>query len=352
MKLRRLYYLLFLGIAFALSAPLSMAQSQQHGALLGGGGTNYSNRKPDHNGLLTGTNSAIHHLIGFYVEGAYSQMLHTRKDLMAMPQGYAFGGGLLYEYQHFYLKCQTGIGIRIQNIDTRVNDLTITDNQVKDAMGYPYTLTYHFKDRVDKGQYMHLQVPLLAGTAYKHFYLLAGLKLNFSLLANNQVSAICSTSATYNNFIGDFTEMDNHGMRKDVPVASEGELFPMKFDVLASCELGAEFAPSRFGDTDYRMYMGYARNAYRFRVAAFCDFGLVSMIPNTTHQIVDIPQNYKWDFSTFRLNHVISSDLLKGVPLHNFYAGIKISLFLDCYRDGECKIFGDYQTEADMANFY
>ena len=102
MKLRRLYYLLFLGIAFALSAPLSMAQSQQHGALLGGGGTNYSNRKPDHNGLLTGTNSAIHHLIGFYVEGAYSQMLHTRKDLMAMPQGYAFGGGLLYEYQHFY----------------------------------------------------------------------------------------------------------------------------------------------------------------------------------------------------------------------------------------------------------
>lgn len=348
MKRKFLQYIVSLGLVFYLSAGYSLAQKQEHGALLGGGGTNYSNRKPDHNGLLTGTNSAIHHLIGFYMDGAYSQMLHAHKDLATLPMGYAFGGGLLYEYQHFYLKCQTGIGIRVQNMDVRVNNLVITDDQVVDAMGYPYTLYYNFKDRVDKGQYLHLQIPLLAGTAYKHFYFLAGLKLNVTIKANNQVSAICSTSAVYKNFAGEMVEMDNHGMRKDVPVSSEGELFPMKFDALASCELGAEFSPSRFGDTDYRMYTGYARTAYRFRVAAFCDLGLVSMIPNTTHQIVEIPQNYKWDFSTFRLNHVISSDLMKGVPLHNFYAGVKISLFLDSYRDGKCKICGDYLTEFNM----
>lgn len=351
MKLRLLYYFVFLGIAFVFSTSPTVAQNQKRGAMLGGGGTNYSNREPDHNGLLTGVNSVRHHLIGIYLDGAYSQMLHTRKDLLSIPYGYAYGGGLLYEYQHFYLKCQTGIGMRVQNVDACVNDFIITNDQVTDAMGYPYTLYYDFKERRDRGQYLHLQIPMLFGAAYKYFYALAGVKMNFTLKANNQVTAICSTSATYPNFTGTFTEMDNHGLRKDVPISSECELLPMRFDILASGEVGVEFSFPKFEDVESRMYKGYIGLACRLRVAAFCDIGMVSLVPNTTYELVEIPQEYKWDFSTFKMNHVISSHIMKGVPLHNFYAGIKISLFVDYRQCETCKLMHNYQTEADMTGF-
>lgn len=327
------------------------ADNQHHGALLGGGGTNYSKRKPDHNGLLTGINSSIHHLVGFYVDGAYTQMVHLRHDIASQPLGYAFGAGLLYEYQHFYLKVQTGVGVKVQNTDASVRDFTIIDNDVVDAMGYKYSLHYDFKQRKDHAKYLHLQVPIMVGTACENFYALAGFKFNMILDTDNQISAICSTSAKYDSFLGVFDEMDNHGLRKDVPINSIGHLPPFRFDALASLECGAEFSPQHFGDTDYRMYSKYDRLSYRFRVALFCDVGMISMFSRNSYNIVDIPKDYKWDFKKFKMNHIITSNKMTNVPLHNLYVGLKVTLFLDINMGGECRICGDYQTEADMNGF-
>ena len=53
------------------------------------------------------------------------------------------------------------------------------------------------------------------------------------------------------------------------------------------------------------------------------------------------PSNYKWDFSQFKMNHVLSSEKMHDVPLHNVYVGIKFSAFLDITRHGVCRICGD-----------
>lgn len=346
----KLYYIITWAMMLFWLIPSMMAENQYHGALLGGGGTNYSDRKPDSDGLLTGTNSAAHHLVGFYVNGAYTQMMHSHAEIATQPLGISCGGGLLYEYQHFYLKVQTGFGVQVQNTKTHIRNFSIYDNTVVDAMGYPYLLRYDFYDRNDEGKYVHAQIPLLVGTAYKNFYTLAGFKLNMTLHAKNNISALCSTSATYEQFEGHFVEMDNHGMRKDVPIYSNDDLFPNQFDVLASFECGAEFSPADFNNPEtYRSYSIQSKWAYRFRVALFCDVGMISVISQTSQKFVDIPTNYKWDFGKFKMNHLICSDKMTNVPLHNFYAGVKISLFLDYLSAEKCVICGDYQTEADMA---
>jgi hypothetical protein len=58
---------------------------------------------------------------------------------------------------------------------------------------------------------------------------------------------------------------------------------------------------------------------------------------------------FNYVFGKFKMNHLICSDKMTNVPLHNVYAGIKISLFLDYLSADKCVICGDYQTEADMA---
>jgi hypothetical protein len=188
----------------------------------------------------------------------------------------------------------------------------------------------------------------MVGTSYKDFYVLGGFKLNTTILASNYMEAICSTSATYDSFLGVFDEMDNHGLRKDVLITSKGSLLPARFDVLASLEFGCEFAPTFVKTTDLRAYQMQSRLFYRFRVSAFCDIGLKSMVPDSPCPLVFIPEGYKWDFSTFQMNHIVSSDKMKGIPMHNFYAGVKFTIFLDYIAGEECRLCGKYQTEYDM----
>lgn len=329
--------------------PVQYCMGQERPAVLGGGGTNYSDKKADpQTGLRTGRASYRRHLIGLYGEGAYSQILHSATDIANNPLGYAYGGGLTYEYQHFSLRFHTGVGVRIQELKTEVKDFYILDNQVSDAMGYPYLLRYDFAERKDQTKYIHVQIPLMIGASLNDFYFLGGFKLNTTIYATNYMEAICSTSATYDSFLGVFEEMDNHGLRKDVPIKSSGNLLPATFDVLASIEAGYEFAPKFVKTVDLRAYQMQSRLFYRFRVSGFCDIGLKSMVPDKPHPIVDIPKDYKWDFSMFQMNHIVSSSRMTGVPLHNFYAGIKFTIFLD-YIDGEeCRLCGKYQTEYDM----
>lgn len=302
--------------------------------------TGHDRLRHDLNGLLSGINSSNHILLGGYADVSYSQITHSFKEFATQPIGYSFSGGMLFEYQHYYLKLQTGIGCRFQDVSTHVGTFSIYDNVV-DAMGYPYQLRYEFKDRHDISRYTHLQIPLLVGTAYKYFYAMAGCKLNLTLKSQNNITAICSTSAKYDQFSGIFEEMDNHGLRKDVPISSTGNILPRKFDLLASVECGIELAASEKGYLDRRVYKVYDNIGYRVRIALFCDVGMISMVAPTVYKLVEIPSNYKWDFSQFKMNHVLSSEKMHDVPLHNVYVGIKFSAFLDITRHGVCRICGD-----------
>lgn len=344
-------YHIFIVIALLclLSTPF---YAQKRADLLGGGGTNFSDRKKDNNGLLTGVHSEVLHLFGIYAEGAYSSVLFTNADMSTMPSGYAYGGGFCYEFQYYSFKTQIGLGLQIQDHITHVYDVTLYDHQVSDAWGYPYHLKYDFRERVDTCRNVHVQIPLLFGYGAKNVYGMAGVKLNFNAYRYTGIKAIGSTTATYDQFLGTFEEMDNHGLRKDVPIKfSSQTIFAKPVSVLASVEIGGEWG-SKYHPIVSRMRLRTSEELqkniqWRVRIAAFCDFGITTarMRP-TVDELVTIPHDSKWDFCTFKMNHVLS---VNQPFCSDFYAGIKVTAFVGFLPYIKCVLCRD-QSESDMEN--
>lgn len=340
-----------------MCAPI-LSHAQKRAELLGGGGTNFSDKKPDRNGLLTGIHSAVYNLIGFYGYGAYSTHLFTNSNVCSMPQGHAYGGGLCYEFQYYYFKAQTGIGVRFQQMTTSVHDFTYKDTKVSDAWGYPYTLRYDFVNRTDHYKNVQFEVPLLFGSGDKNLYAMAGFKFTLNTISNINVNAIGSTTATYDQFLGTFEEMDNHGLRKNVDINySSSRMFekPFFFDMKASIEVGGEIG------TKYEPPVSRYRNTrepqeelqWRIRLAAFCDLSVFPMqLDKSAKELIDIPSDTKWDFCTFKMNYVHSINQIYNTRLRDFYAGIKLTVFLGSLSYITCIICKDAQSEADMENPY
>lgn len=344
--LTRLGFLLFLLLAGVL-----VYAKEPRPFLLGGGGSNFSNLRKGRNGLLTGTYSQEHHLFGVYVDGAYSALMSNMSSVKP-TKGYGIGGGVCYEFQYYHFKMQVGFGMRWQDVTNTVADTFFTDNYVRDARGYPYHLHYHFYDRVDRATQLHAQVPILFGAGYSNWYFLAGVKLNLTMnmCGWTRVAATGTTSGTYDQFLGEFYEMDNHGFRKNVPMTYQDKRLELKPDVLLSFETGYEWGKDAKFGTRYNPNKGKVHPEYRLRIAAFVDYSIPNIMPQTGLALYDIPAGYKWDFPAFHSYHVYSSHDALGNKLHNLYAGIKLTALIGFYMDHQCVLCGDYTTEAWMSS--
>jgi hypothetical protein len=150
--------------------------------------------------------------------------------------------------------------------------------------------------------------------------------------------------------------MDNHGLRKNVPVNYTSTTKfnrPYPIDILASFEFGGEWG------TEYTPRLSRYRPdgkpmqdfEWRLRIAAFCDIGICNFNGSAGY-LVEIPQNTKWDFCTFKMNHVLSLKDLHNSGIHNFYVGVKVTVGVGTKRYRKCVMCGEVQTELDMQNPY
>lgn len=319
--------------------------------MLGGGGTNFSGIRKgylDKNGLRTGQNSDVHHLFGAYGIGTYSAFPSSMPNVSMRPGGYAYGGGICYEYQSSYFKFQIGAGVAWQEVKNTIADSSFSDNGVIDARGYPYTLYYDFKQRKDQAWNLHAQVPVLFGAGLRYAYFLAGFTFDYTLpVGGTKVTAVGTTSGTYPQYLGYYVEMDNHGMRKDVPLQQYGDYLRLKFDVLATLEIGTEWGkvieapwkPNRIGSRGKEV---------RLRAALFAQYGLCDIMPTESEKMLDIPSAYKWDFPEFRMHHAFMTKDANYRKLHNFYAGIKVTVLIGFFTDTSCRLC-DYSPEPSLS---
>lgn len=322
--------------------------------LMGSGGMNY--RYNQRTGLYTGNRNMRKNLIGLWVEGAGSAYIHNVPDYSMLPGGWAASAGILYEYDHFDLfRMQLGIGARYQSVCDTLPDLRINKQGVLDSWGYPFDLTYCFTDRRDHSDILFLEAPVLFGNAYGSssaaFYFLAGVKLQLATWRQTRVDAFCTTTASYDQFLGHLEEggvleeMDNHGLRKDVPVGGKRAGLAIRPDVLASLELGGEWILSN----DYHR-TGHGVTLYdtRLRVAWFADFGILNTMPKSTdNPQLDIPEDKKWNFSEFILNHTLSTASASGCMLHNLSTGIRISFVFGFPGESRCILCGPFRSEQE-----
>lgn len=322
--------------------------------LMGSGGMNY--RYNQRTGLYTGNRNMKKSLIGFWTDAGYSAYMQDVPGYSLIPGGWSAGAGLIYEYDHFDLfRLQLGVGARFQSVCDTVADLRIEQPNVLDTWGYPFDLTYSFADRRDYSDVLFLEAPVLFGNAYGRsaaaFYFMAGVKLQLALWKQTRVSALCTTTAHYDQFLGHpeeggvLEEMDNHGLRKDVPVGGKGAGLAVRPDVLASLELGGEWILSN----DYHR-TGFGVKLYdtRLRIAWFVDFGLLNTMPKSADKsLVVIPQDKKWDFSEFELNHTLLTTTASGRQLHNFTTGIRLSFLLGFPGESKCILCGPFRSEQE-----
>ena len=341
----RRHIILYLLLLLAVSAAAQVRSRLIPEALpqfFGSGGSNYSRRDPgtpsyDRNGLRINHYNGQHHLFGFWLEAAYNTYLTTQPNFSPKPGGMAFGGGITYEYQNNHFLLQTGAGLRYQQTANRIADTDFYDNTVTDAWGYPYSLHYEFYDRVDSTFNFSLNVPLLFGARFQGLYFLAGLKFNMHFNGGTFVRATGSTTGTYEQYLGLFEEMDNHGLRKDVPLERKSDMYiDLTPSILASLEIGYEWGKYAKEDNGF----GSKRTAldFRFRLAVFSDITLFNIQHGKTKPSLLVPENYKWDFPAYQLNHALVSQDAKGHTAHNIFAGVKLTLLLGFKTKGKCVI--------------
>ena len=283
-------------------------------------------------GLHASQYTGSHHMIGMSIEGGWSSFISPMPTAKITPRGGSIGFHLLYEFQHSGFLIQTGIGVNYQRVNTGVADTSIYHaDQIgtwQSVVPRKFTLRHRFENRTDISQQLYGQVPLYAG----HYilspigigYFLAGVHINYAFWGTTEQHLTGTTTALYNTLVGVWQEMDNHGLRNNVPIDRKGDALKLKMDVMAHIEMGYEYTTMQ-SPHSYRV-MPNDRLDCRLRFAAFVDFGILNICPNTQNTYYGIPEETLYDFPTYRMDHVFSTKDASQFWLRNLYAGVRFTV--------------------------
>ena len=338
-------HILTLLLLLLTALPLSAQTRMWSGAAnRGGAKSSWADKRLSSTGLRTDQYDGVHHLVGLHLDGAWSAFVNNVPDLQMMPAGWSAGLGLDYSYHNGILLVQTGVALAWQDVGNAYENQVVTYNDLTDSQGTPFRLRYYMDNRTDYARTLYLQVPLLLGSYFYNCYFLIGPKLNLSLLGNTQTDLLVSTTADYARWIGEWEEMDNHGLRKDVALTRNHERLQLGIDILASAELGFEWAFSNFGKRGYRRGNEHDQ---RLRIGLFADFGILNICPSTSRDLYSFPDATRYDFATFDFNHTLATPVASGWQVHNVFAGLRLSYFFFGYQSKEkCLICGPWGAQS------
>lgn len=280
--------------------------------------------KVNNAGLYTDQYDGVHHLVGLQVEGAYSSSFQSGKLMSTAPGGYTIGLTLQYAYLNGPLFIQTGAGLRWRDVKNRIEDQQYTRESV-DATKMHYHMTYSFTQRTDEARAICAQVPFYIGGYFRGFYVMGGPKVSIPFWRDTRLDMLVSSVAHYDGFIGPIEEMDNHGIRREVPLTpnqKQGKALQMRVDLLGVLECGYELAFSNKGKPGYHRSNMHDQ---RLRLGAFAEIGVLNIAPGTKEVLYSVPDSSPYDFQTFQYNHILSTG--KVPTAHDFYAGIRITYF-------------------------
>lgn len=322
--------------------------------MLGAGGSQYAHRTQRqimrNNGLRTGQYSGEHYLFGFYIDGGYSAFTTTAKNVSMGRGGGAGTIGIAFDYQNHIFMLHTGLGVRYQSVENRVADISIMSYHIADSWTGKYDneycdVRYDFTERTDYSQNLYIQIPFMIGVHTPYyagaFYYLAGVKMQYAFAGNTYYRAIGNTMAQYDRYMGVWVEMDNHGFRKDVPMEGKNERLKLKFDLLASIELGYEWA-----NPEHRGYKLNTVKDWRIRVGLFCDYGILSILPGTTYPLIRIPEDKPFDFCEFQLHHPFAT--AEPDWMRNLFVGVRFTVLWGQKLPEKCIMCFPYHDERDL----
>lgn len=293
-----------------------------------------------HNGLHTGRNVGSHFLIGFTADAGYTLMTTEMPAVDMFPGGGMGSIGLAFSYQTGLFDFQTGMIVRYQRLGNAVADFSYARYGVPDTWTGAYDreycdVTYTFTQRNDITQNVYFQVPILFGFSVpvtsSSFYMQGGVKLQYAMAGNTHSRAFCTTTATYDRYMGVLGEMDNHGLRHEVQLNSRSDRPDLKLDLLGSLELGCEF-----GNPAYRGFRRSYEVDWRVRLGLFADYSTLNVMPDTKGELISIPMDTPFDFSTIQLNHPFGSTGSSGYWMRNLFVGLRMTVLIGIKMNEKC----------------
>ena len=305
-----------------------------------------SGKRVNGSGLRTTTYDGVHHLFGLHLDGGYSKLFGNMPQALNTPGGYTVGLGFDYSYTGRGIILQTGLAVCWQDVNNNILKDSLVIDPIKDSEGTDFRLQYDLTDRVDKSRNIYLQLPILAGTYFYGAYFLAGVKLNLQVWGNTQTKLNVTTTATYDRYIGPWEEMDNHGIRKEVEEVRKGDKLNLKFDVMATAEIGYEWSLGNYGKKGYHKQ---SAKDYRLRLGAFVECGLLDIMPKGDKKSYVIPESSRYDFSTFEFNHMFSTAEARQYHVRNLFTGVRLTFFFYGKQSTEkCILCGPLGDEIKM----
>lgn len=256
-------------------------------------------------------------------DAGWSGLLDSRR--LASP---SFGGGgsvgAGYELRHKAFLLQVGLSGSYACLVSGLRDETFHVAGT-DTEGDACTFHFRFTERTNTLQTVSLQVPLLLGGAWNHFYLLAGPELTASLYGSGSAAASVETTATYEGISGTFAGMENHSLGKGI-VRSEAKPFSLGLGLRLKAEFGWVFGTQTGRETGFDAPKA---SSVQYRLGVFASYGLLDRYrpadrgPAVSwHNTADAPG------FAFDMNHIYASSAAAEprVALNDLALGLRFTV--------------------------
>ena len=296
--------------------------------------------------------------------GAYANVgewtLRPTESKTKPSLGVAGGVGFVYELQAGKMYSPTrflldvGVGAQYGMTTFKQTDAMTKPllNQT-DLQGDLFDYVYEIDKRQDQYTNVSVMVPVMVGVQHRRFYMLAGVKVNYSMKTWANTSAVINTYGRYADF-DDFRNMPDYQFFSDRPLKSTSNP-KISLNLDASLEIGG-----RLGVVTEAVGYDVPKRTTEFRLAAFADYGIWDFrygIPDnrtgfdktvlTTPELYDTrpaSPNYVYNTTTMvdgvELNDIMSTDgFAKAV--NNFVVGLKFTILFQLPEPGQCVICHD-----------
>ena len=174
--------------------------------------------------LISSLCPAVNHFITLTGQlGEHSWI--TQTDAVKANSSFGIGGGVGVHYElqqkHFLLTAGLDANPSYSVFSLMPYQTSFRDVDTQQDM---MTYTYYFHDRKDAYTNVAMQVPVLLGAQFDKVYFLVGAKVSMSLFGQSNGTSLVNSEGAYEQFIGDFHDMNEHAFLRTIQWQRSGRL--------------------------------------------------------------------------------------------------------------------------------
>ena len=204
------------------------------------------------------------------IEGGYHLLQEDFDDLNTLG-GSAVHFGTGYEFQLHGIYTSIGVDFNLWTSSATTQPYNF-DQRMYDTQGK--LMTYHFKisESIERSSGVIAAFPIMIGYSFQGIHIGGGVSFGYNLSAKSRVKREYVTSATYPQYIEDFTNMPNHFYTNYE--STNTEKLAMKTPINILGEIGYNVLRSN----KYQKYQNMQSTI--LKVGAFIEYGLCNVFKN------------------------------------------------------------------------